>query len=60
MALQPSAPSASDILHISFNQDQSCFCCGSNHGFRVFNCDPFKETVRPLHVGSLCMGVCDA
>jgi WD repeat-containing protein 45 len=44
----PAAPSpaAKDILHISFNQDYGCFAAGTKSGFRIYNCDPFREIFR--------------
>lgn len=38
----PQAP----ILHISFNQDNSCFSCGENNGFFVADSNPLKERFR--------------
>eukprot|EP00754_Rhynchopus_humris_P016157 Rhum_TRINITY_DN14497_c13_g1::Rhum_TRINITY_DN14497_c13_g1_i1::g.93217::m.93217 len=39
-------PSKDEVLYMSFNQDHGCFSIGTDAGFRIYNCDPFRETFR--------------
>lgn len=40
------SPSLPSLFHVSFNQDHGCFASGIDHGFRIYNCDPFREIFR--------------
>ncbi|XP_059648503.1 autophagy-related protein 18a-like isoform X2 [Cornus florida] len=40
------SPPAPSLLYLSFNQDSGCFAAGTDRGFRIYNCDPFREIFR--------------
>lgn len=40
--------SNNDLLYFNFNQDFSCFSCGTTNGFIIYNVDPFRETFRRI------------
>ncbi|XP_022867764.1 autophagy-related protein 18d-like [Olea europaea var. sylvestris] len=35
-----------ELYSVSWNQDYSFFAAGTSHGFRIYNCDRFKEIFR--------------
>ncbi|XP_030544879.1 autophagy-related protein 18a-like [Rhodamnia argentea] len=42
----PAMSRVPSLLHLSFNQDFGCFAVGTDNGFRIYNCDPFREIFR--------------
>jgi len=47
-ALEPvfSDGNEAELLSLSWNQDYGFFAAGTSHGFRIYSCEPFKETFR--------------
>ncbi|KAL2556698.1 Autophagy-related protein 18a [Forsythia ovata] len=45
---KPNSGSASTpaLFHVSFDQDYGCFAMGTDRGFRIYNCCPFREIFR--------------
>ncbi|XP_054803054.1 autophagy-related protein 18a-like [Prosopis cineraria] len=45
----PDSPSMTvppSLLQLSFNQDRACFAAATDNGFRIYDCDPFREHFR--------------
>lgn len=46
MSLSLAKSQVNELLSLGFNQDAGCFAVGTDQGFRIYNCEPFKETFR--------------
>ncbi|CCK67851.1 phosphatidylinositol-3,5-bisphosphate binding protein HSV2 KNAG_0A01620 [Huiozyma naganishii CBS 8797] len=46
-------PEAPKYTAVSFNRDDSCFCCCHSTGFQVFNTDPLQSKIENVFSGSV-------
>eukprot|EP00619_Florenciella_sp_RCC1007_P009239 CAMPEP_0205908176 /NCGR_PEP_ID=MMETSP1325-20131115/3034_1 /ASSEMBLY_ACC=CAM_ASM_000708 /TAXON_ID=236786 /ORGANISM="Florenciella sp., Strain RCC1007" /LENGTH=433 /DNA_ID=CAMNT_0053274345 /DNA_START=49 /DNA_END=1350 /DNA_ORIENTATION=- len=53
MSMTLSRDGSNELLYLGFNQDHGCFACGMDNGFRIYNCEPFKETFRRAMKGGI-------
>lgn len=37
---------STNIYFLNFNQDNSCFCIGTDEGYQIYNCNPIKRHVN--------------
>lgn len=49
----------SELLHVSFNQDSTCFVCGYENGFAVYNCDPLGKRFSRLQTAKSGIGIAE-
>ena len=56
MDLSKKNPYGNGLLFAGFNQDQTCFCIGTETGFRIFNSDPVRCQERQDLIGGEAKG----
>lgn len=44
--VEPKKPAKEKILCLNFNQDQTCFACGTEKGYHIYNSYPFENTIH--------------
>ncbi|KAK3014470.1 hypothetical protein RJ639_009019 [Escallonia herrerae] len=46
LPVNPNSNSHLSLLHLFFNKDHACFAAGTDNGFRIYDCDPYRELFR--------------
>ena len=55
MDLSLKNPYNNGMFYAGFNQDQTCFCVGTDSGFRIYNSDPLRcQETQELEGGVRC------